>query len=69
MIATLRPLHLALVLCLVTACGSSQTEQTFSDPDDPACAASQDRGENDPRVSTSQGEPGGFVVKSARRGP
>ena len=53
----------ALALAPVQGCGgsSSGSEQTFANPDDPAYAASFD-GELDPRVSTSRGEPGGYVV-------
>lgn len=59
----------SLIVLLVTlalaapGCGSSQSPPpTFADPDDPAYAAAQDTGQTDPRVSTSRGEPGGYVV-------
>jgi len=47
---------------LLAGCGGSAPPPDFADPDDPAYAAAQDRGTTDPRVSTSGGEPGGYVV-------
>ncbi|MCB9597059.1 MAG: hypothetical protein H6719_30325 [Sandaracinaceae bacterium] len=54
---------LASCLLLGVGCGgsSASSDTQFANPDDPAYAASFE-GELDPRVSTSAGEPGGYVV-------
>ena len=41
--------------------GSSTSSPTFTDSNNPACAAAQD-GHMDPRVSTSGGEPNGYII-------
>ncbi|HHH29761.1 MAG TPA: hypothetical protein ENK57_15640 [Polyangiaceae bacterium] len=63
---TASPLLPGCALLLVgslSGCGGSASaaEQTFPDSNDPAYAAQFD-GHVDPRVSTSRGAPGGFVV-------
>ena len=69
----MRPNRLVLWTVLstpwVVGCGGSSTSSpTFADSNDPACAAAQD-GHMDPRVSTSGGEPGGYVVLWPRVAP
>lgn len=56
-------LIVALFTPWVAGCGGSSASSTttFQDSNDPAYAAAQD-GHMDPRVSTSGGEPGGYVV-------
>ncbi len=52
---------LATLVVLVAGCGGASAEPQFADPDDPAYAASFE-GDRDARISTSRGEPGGYVV-------
>ncbi|MBX3271199.1 MAG: hypothetical protein KF729_13110 [Sandaracinaceae bacterium] len=57
----MRALSSTLGLLVAAGCGGASAEPTFPDGHDPAYAASFE-GERDPRVSTSRGEPGGYVV-------